>query len=257
MAQELRINGDPIERMHADFVFERLPSYDRIWSDLIGNDGSSRLPLRDDFNPETNARRQRTSQYIYTALISVLCARQITQGIPSASTLPAYLDSINQLVAFYAHLGRVRDCVKRVGEEWRISDLADAIEWLYQERNDVLHNVLPPITELYGALVFVPPGEDDISWNRRGKWSDSDLLDFTPLSDHMKETLNRTLALLESSFARLHSRLRDDAHAVVARMKHLEPLSTISTQPSGSAAPGITFGDIDAASIRARLVSDE
>jgi hypothetical protein len=250
VSQLLRSDGDPIERAYIELIERRLPWYERLWSDLIGNDGTSNLAFRKQFPKELNDQRQYTSQYIYTALVCVICAERIAQTAPKSSTLPEYLDAINQLVAFYGHLGRLRDCVKRVGELWTLRDLASPLEGLYQERNGALHDVLPPMAELYDAVVFVAPGEGEKEWGRRSKWSDSNMLDFKSITEHLQETLDQTVARLNDAFARLHSRACDDAKLVVTQLRSLAPLTNPSYVPSGSAAPGMVFGDWDLTKLR-------
>jgi hypothetical protein len=245
MPQTLRTDGDPIERAHIGLIEARFPSYGRLWSERIGNDGRSRLPLQEAFDDSINDRRQFTSQYVYTALVCVICADRVARNLPKISTLPDYLDTISQLVAFYGHLGRLRDSIERVGAIWKIHDLASPLEGLYQERNGALHDFLSPMTELYDAVIFVPPGEGKGEWSRRSKWSDSNTLDFKPIADHLQEKLNQTMDVLEGTFSRLYSKVCDEAPDLVRRMRSLQPSETPPILPSGSATPGMVFGNWD------------
>lgn len=250
MPQSLRADGDPMERAFIDLIESRFPSYERLWSELIGNDGTSRLPLRDAFDNEVNERRQFTSQYAYTALICIICADRVARNLPRVSNLQHYLDTISQLVAFYGHLGRLRDSIERVGAIWKLYDVASPLGGLYQERNGALHDFLSPMTELYDAVVFVPPGEGKGEWNRRSKWSDSNQLDFKPIAEHMQDTLTRTIDELEGAFSRLYSKVCDEAPEVVRRMRSLEPGETPPIVQSGSAAPGVALGSWDLENIK-------
>jgi len=219
MPQSLRHDGDPIERKYIDLIEGTFPSYGRIWSDLIGNDGRSQLPLAEELSDDVNHKRQFTSQYLYTALICVICAQREMSRPSTASTIDEYLDAINKLVAFYGHLGRLRDCVERVGALWQVHDLAAPLYTLYQKRNSVLHDFLPTATNIYGALAIVPPsdGVGIVGWGRTRTWTEESSREFELLDDHLSATFSETVRTLESVFARLHAQICDQDKPTVFR----------------------------------------
>jgi hypothetical protein len=249
MPQSLRQDGDPIERQYADLIEGSFPSYGRIWADLIGNDGASRLPVVEQLSDDVNRRRQFTSQYLYTVLICVICAQRETTKQSAATTIDEYLDAINKLVAVYGHLGRLRDCVERVGALWQLHDLAAPLESLYQKRNSVLHDVLPTAANVYGALAIIPPGGGlgVAGWGRTRTWSEDNSRELELLDDHVNTTVSETGQTLENVFARLHAQICDREKSTVFVLRDLGPLPDDAIVPSGSASPGLIFrldGDV-------------
>ena len=77
----LRTHGDALERAYSDFLAERLPSYERIWQDFIGNDGNAQLPELPSLSTALQLRRVQISQFTYSAIESVVLARRSLESI--------------------------------------------------------------------------------------------------------------------------------------------------------------------------------
>jgi hypothetical protein len=244
MTQSLRQDGDPLEREYADFIESRLPAYAQLWADYIGNDGTSGLPYRGELSDEVNERREYTAQDLYTALVCVICAMRLVDKKSSVTSLTEYLDVIDRLVGYYAHIGRLRDCLKHVGKRWELPKLAVPMEEIYQQRNSSLHDPLSPMTELYGRPAFVPPrgGLDPKQWGPKSKWSESNRLTFEGVDQYLCEDFDSLLRTLNSILARLHSQVCSLDPATVYKLRFLEALKNAPVRPA-SAVPGVVLGN--------------
>lgn len=150
MPYRLDVHGDPIEREYATYIGASLSGYEKIWSGYLGNDGKSWLPPLPDHPNHDERRRQLTSQYTYSCLESVLALELIlrdtadinTSGFSESRGRDDYLRMANLFLAFYAHVGRIRDLVGKLGDMWGDGNLADKLDEYYGQRSNVLHETL-------------------------------------------------------------------------------------------------------------------
>jgi hypothetical protein len=244
MTQSLRQDGDPLEREYADFIESRLPAYAQLWADYIGNDGASGLPHRGELSDEVNERREYTAQDLYTVLVCVICAMRLVDRKSRVTSLPEYLDVIDRLVGFYAHVGRLRDCLIHVGGRWKLYELGARMKEIYGQRNAILHDPVAPMTELYGRPAFVPPGAglDPKQWGSESKWSESNGLTFEGVDEYLSETFEAVLRAFQSSLASLHSQICTIDPATVYKLQFLDALKNAPVG-TGSATPGLVLGN--------------
>ena len=214
MLQSIRTHGDLLERGYADFIESRLQGYALFWSRAIGNDGSSRLLSPDAVSAETKERRERSAQDSYTILESLICAhRAVAQleeidwnAFDQTRGLDIHLASVNSFMVFYAHLGRARDCISRIGETWGMPGLEDDLVDLYRRRNVVLHGAKIPFLIIDAALAIVPPrgsAEDSREWGRGSRWTDADRMNCEDIVVHCKELLHDVTNLINDLYCRV------------------------------------------------------
>jgi hypothetical protein len=245
--QTLSIGGDPLERAYASFLNERLPSYERIWSHFIGNDGQSEMPTVPGLSDELDRMRQKVNQFSYSAMESALGASRcrdqveaIVSRTASEEALSAhdFLDLSTQLLAFYAHLGRIHDLVEKLGFSIRLPDLARPLKEYYQQRNNVVHEARLPMIFLDGSIGVVPPeglADDSQRWRKNQMWTSKWDSIHAELVSLISDTFEGVLRNLESAFATAFSSLMSSPLVAVANLLELpaKPLN-IATAPSGT-----------------------
>lgn len=214
-SQSLEHDGDAVERTYAAFINSRLPGYATLWADFVGNDGASRLRPRKLEGEAERGMRERLSQRIYTVLESVLACRQLQKGTFVAihggaqQQADAALEISNKVMLFYAHLGRIRDNIERVGSDWAQHDLGNDLQSFYSERCIVLHGCKMPFGSYENCVTTVLPGaikNNAIVWDdRTGVWSGIAPGDLLPLKDIISDTFTRLLPLLDRAFQRLYA----------------------------------------------------
>lgn len=244
MPFSLRRDGDPLERTFAPFIESRLPNYVRLWETFIGNDGNSQLPGQSKLASDVATLRSETAHYTYTALESAVAAYRIQETslvvIPpllEAGAVETLLDATTSLVAFFAHIGRIKDCAGHLASEWQDAELWQPMSEFYQRRNNILHQAKVPTAIIDGLLAAVPPrgiDSDSTKWGKGSRWH-STLTSPIPLVELFTTTLDELLPLLDAMFARLAANhLYSRLSVVVALLKTLPGPAL----PSGTSSAG-------------------
>lgn len=154
---DVTIHGDRLEREFGDIINNHLPAYNKIWSLYIGNDGQSKMPVFTHLPAEEARRRQIFSQYHYSCFESIVSLKVICEKVKVFkinNDIHDYIQVNNDFVAFQAHAGRIRDCMKKIGESMNVGDLATGLEEYYQQRNNVLHGCKIPFSIIEGYLAI-------------------------------------------------------------------------------------------------------
>lgn len=213
---DIQSQGDFIEKQYADFIRERLSGYEKIWSEYIGNDGNNKLPNIAGLSEADIEKRTFFSQYHYTCLESIICMLQNIReaegikipNLTDADMVEPYIKLMNIFVVFHSHAGRIRDLVKKMGDQWKIPNLAKEPNEYYQRRNSVLHESKVPIGFIDGVLtVLVPEGEtpDEGKWAGGRLWYDPNNASLEFLPQYLDDTFKEVLTLLNNSLESLYS----------------------------------------------------
>jgi len=208
-------HGDRLEREYADFIKEKLPVYELIWQRYIGHDGRGHYLSLPNLAPEQKEKRDKFCQYHYTCLESAVCLLNIveTSNNQKNDCMETYIGIINNLLAYHAHMGRIRDCVKKMGELFKMRNLHDGFDDFYKQRNQVLHDRKLPMFELEGEIaIAVPEGNkpDDGKWNDQKTWDDVTLNDAAFLSSYLNETFDKLIPVLNASLYKIFALVKQD-----------------------------------------------
>jgi len=248
LQDDLASNGDPLEREYAAFLRDRLPSYGLVWSHFVGNDGSSDLPGVPGLTPALELMRGQVNQLSYSAMESAIIAERCNTKIGSLTagyaltgslTADAYLDLSETLFGYYAHLGRIRDLVEKMGAAIGLPRLAEKLDEYYKQRNNILHEARVPMMLTGNAIGIVPPegaADDEKKWGKNRLWTAKERLDMRDVSPLIKETTDAVLQKLEDAFASAYSHLMDSPLRIVANSlkNYMSPETPSSILPSGS-----------------------
>ncbi|MBC8466534.1 MAG: hypothetical protein H8D55_01730 [Deltaproteobacteria bacterium] len=213
---EIDKHGDLIERSYSSFIRSRLDGYEKIWSCYIGNDGHARMPSIPHLDPKSQNKRQAFSQMHYTILESLLCMRIIAESsdyehiIDESGNfdLNLYISVINNYIAFHSHAGRIRDLIIKIGDLYRLPDLADHLNDLYRKRCTVLHNSKAPIEFVAGAIAILLPGgitENETEWHKDKLWSDASNTSLEFINVYLETAFNGIVTTVNNCLNRLYS----------------------------------------------------
>jgi hypothetical protein len=218
MRQTLGAHGDPVEREYSKFLDERLPSYAKLWSYFVGNDGNSQL-MPVPLNDEHSTLRHQVNQFTYSCIESAIVARRcearataIAASYAHKHKLAAdeYLDLSEALFSYYTQLGRVRDLVEKLGIAIKLPGLASELDEYFKQRSNVLHEARVPLMLTGDALGITPPEgavEASDRWGKNKLWAMQDDLDVKDLVPLITDTTDAMLAQLESALARAFAQL--------------------------------------------------
>jgi len=168
--------------------------------------------------PDSEAnRRKRVSQYSYTILESFICIYEIcrTDHFIEKSDQGTYLRTLNDLVAFQAHIGRMRDNIKHLlssfFEKPETSEKYSRFQDFYKKRNHVLHGKKLPM-RILESMVLVPKIEgksiEPSAWNSNLTWEDYREEDFVFVDEFLQSTLNELMTIVNDIYGSLYDKVK-------------------------------------------------
>lgn len=214
---ELKVSehGDRIERRYIDIINERLPAYSLIWSMYVGNDSKGRIPQVTGLSEPEKEKREKFSQAHYTCLESVIGMYEIIEATKYNQyyEISDYIRQNNDFMAFMAHLGRIRDNVKRMGELFGIPSLYLSLSEYYQERNTVLHGAkVPFMLKEQGQVMLIAnlkgTGVESTAWHDKMVWSKFYKDDYKEIARYLDETYNEVTNILNSCLFKIFPKIK-------------------------------------------------
>ncbi|MFA4907663.1 MAG: hypothetical protein WC602_05325 [archaeon] len=227
MTLELSKHGDILEQHYYSIIEKNIPAYEEIWKRYIGNNGKAKIIQVVNLPCEENSRRILFSQYHYSAFESIVCICELINDVDEIelSNIKNYVRLNNCFLSFQAHAGRIRDCVKKMGESFNLNYLYIELDEYYKQRNEILHGCKIPFLIIDGfyAIPKIKGIKEDVEkWHDSMGWNDIQDKDgnFKFINDHMAETYREILKLLNKCLYTLLPYIKD----VVKRFNfNLEP----------------------------------
>ncbi len=210
MALDISLNGDELEKKYTDLIRSNIPNYEEIWKRYIGNDGSANIVQITSLNTEEETKRKRFAQYHYTLLESTVCIKIIVDEITELKidNIDNYLKSNNLFISFQAHAGRIRDCIKKLGEQCGKPNLFQKIDEFYKCRSQILHGCKIPFI-LLDSEYLIPQikGIEDNpkKWDDTMDWKDIEVDDYQFIVDYLKGTYDELVGKLNGCLSELLS----------------------------------------------------
>jgi len=142
--------GDAFESEYADWIRERLPSYEPIWSAFIGHDGRGwPLPI-DGLNQQEERNRKKFYQAHYTFAVQVhqldKLIRSIDAKAGTVGKLSEFLAEQQGLTQVVTLTGQIRDMFKIIDEALLMEGaLCGPLQDFYAMRSHVLHGPRMPV----------------------------------------------------------------------------------------------------------------
>jgi hypothetical protein len=257
---DVTLHGDSIERSYKDIIDTQLPAYNQIWSVYIGNDGSAHIPGQPQLPEEERLKRQKFSQDHYSCFESIVCLKHICERVRQIGEIKKISDYIDLNVlffAFQAHAGRIRDCIKRLGDLMEHDDLEKDLNDFYKQRSTALHGCkIPFAIDEYGYL-SIPRIEGELSnklqWHNKMNWEDIHPENFVYLIDQIEETYRGIVNQLNKALFKIVPKIKNKVTmlkitlSAPAQLKSslsgsTEYIQTITTkEPNDLVASGQTY----------------
>lgn len=208
-------NGDYLERHYANEILQRLPGYALFWARYVGNNGQSKPLPMNNVSDEVLRQRDLIWEHLYTLFESFALCWRIEQRFKELEAIRSpinYADNLNDWIAFYAHLGRIRDMAKKTAEEFnngKNNGLYSQFNEFYEIRHTVLHYPKVPMKWVESVLQAPSLGETKGSWWQRMNWTDLDRLNF----EFIEESISKLLRDYEKVANRFLLRIADLAQS--------------------------------------------
>lgn len=212
MDLDIAKHGDSLEKEFSDLIKEKIPNYELIWKNFIGHNGSGKMLLSVGLKDSKEKKRVLFAEYHYTLLESIVGLHLIISKADNY-TFTNVRDLIlqnNDIIAFHAHIGRIRDCIKKIGELFDINDIYLKFDKCWKERCAVLHSKKLPIAILDGIYLVLKDAELIEDNKQVLSWNDFGGSDFDFLNDYLKSSYETIINEVNSSLAAIYGALKTE-----------------------------------------------
>lgn len=246
-------DGDQFERENTDWIRQNLPTYETLWREFIGNDGTAHPLEMTGLSEELIPARRRFYQAHYSIAQS---AKKIVEIVDSLEDviLKAKAEHTCQgqfdlLFCLLSRIGHVRDMVGKMDAALGMGgEAVNPLQQFYDLRSHVTHGPQMPF-KIDNDIIQIPkiggrnPTESE--WDDDKAWEDMKPDTFVPLSTFCDATVKDFMELLTSIHQKIYSAAKDRYKGCkLADRKQPSPASsfvnaplidTFTTSPSFSA----------------------
>lgn len=245
-------HGDWLEIRAADFIRQNIPAYEEIWKRYIGhNKRGSVAEFQNPPSERIEKQRRNFAQHHYTILESLFFMKSISENseMKQVSSFEEYTTTLNNLMAFQAYAGRIRDnmynCFLTVSNS-NSADLAiDQLEKFYQHRHVFVHGKKVPFTrDIYQLFLIASPRDKKGASTGYGDnmlWEEVSEKEFVYNEDYLRTSLQELYPIIQGQL----STLIDSVKGIIENnnLQLREPAEIDSEMLSGgtTASSGVTW----------------
>jgi len=233
--------GDAFEVRNAQWLRERLPHYEPVWSAFIGHDGAGWPCDIPGLDRETERDRRRFYQAHYSLGRSLKKIGELAERVEKSSAeIPDYQSfevENDRLFNYAAHLGHIRDMFKIIDEALDCGGaLYDPMQEFYAQRSHVMHGPRLP-AHISDGFLMIPKigGSNEVfnEWTDKSTWKSVPVKSFVFLRDFVANTTDEVFKLV----GQLHGKVFDAAKSKFKKTI-IEPKEMVLSADSLS---GLTF----------------
>lgn len=205
--------GDQFERQNADWIRRKLPTYETLWSQFIGNDGTAHpLPLR-NLSVADETARGRFYQAHYSMAQSAKklddIFDQLTMVVASSKANHTVESQFDLLFNLLSRIGHIRDMVGKMDAALRIGGAAVIpLQEFYDMRSHVCHGPQMPF-KLEDDIIHIPRigrrNPSTAEWDDDKQWDAMDPAKFVPLDEFCEELVEKLFELLASIHQKIYA----------------------------------------------------
>lgn len=212
MDLDITKHGDALEKEFSYLILDKIPKYNLIWKKYIGHDGSGKMLPPIGLSDKQKEKRVLFAEYHYTILESVIGIHVIIfkSDEYSFKSVKDLILQNNDIISFHAHVGRIRDCIKKIGELFSNNGLYLRFDKCWKERCAVLHSKKLPMAIIDGIYLVLKDAELIEDNKQVQSWNDCDADDFNFLSDYLKTTYESIINEVNSSLAAIYDNLKNE-----------------------------------------------
>jgi hypothetical protein len=205
--------GDQFEQQNADWIRQNLPTYETLWSQFIGNDGTAHpLPLK-NLSLADETARARFYQAHYSMAQSAKKLADIFQGLEEviffARTNHSVEIQFDFLFNLMSRIGHVRDMVGKMDTALRMGgDAVTPLQEFYDMRSHVCHGPQMPF-KLEDEIIHIPRigrrNPSAVEWDDDKQWDEMAPAEFVPIADFCDELVKALFELLASIHQKIYA----------------------------------------------------
>jgi len=235
-------NGDQFEKENADWIRQNLPSYETLWKDFIGNDGTAHpLELR-NLSAEGIPARRRFYQAHYSMAQSAKRIGDLLETIEGiileSKAEHSYDAQFDLLFNLLSRIGHVRDMVGKMDAALGMAGSAvNKLQVFYDLRSHVTHGPQVPFY-VKSDIIHIPRiggrNPEAAEWDDGKSWDEMKPESFVPLSTFCEVTVQDFFVLLVSIHEKIYS---------AAKEKYKGCELELAAQLPRSSSDGLRFGN--------------
>lgn len=251
MPYNIKNHGDILERTYSDFIMKNFPTYEKVWQLYIGNIGNDSKAEIQNYPADRDVKRQAFSEHTYTVLQSVilifrLLEKKCFDKIKSLS-IEEKLELQNNILLFFAHIGRIRDNVKAAATcllNIDIKELEERFDEFWHKRHIPIHGrILPIVYKENGDLempVLSKNDEDPAGWNHKiNNWPDILSMPIKSIKETTNELFWQMMPLLVDTFGKFEKSISKELSQKELMLKYI----------FSSGESGISCNDVQAVDV--------
>ncbi len=136
--------GDAFEKENADWLREKLPTYEKLWSEFIGNDGTAHPLEIENLAEDLKSARRQFYQAHYSMALSARrfdsLLEELDELAAAEATVPGIQEQFELLFHLMAKLGHVRDMIAKMDTSLGMKgSAANRMQEFYDKRSHVMH----------------------------------------------------------------------------------------------------------------------
>ncbi len=201
MKYTVKEHGDRLEKTAAEFITNYIPSYELIWQIFIGHKGNGIIADMLNINTEDNITRVRFAQHHYTILESLYLMHLIAEDesiVKPIVSFEEYRKTLNQIMAFQAYSGRLRDnleeCFTLIGVADEAKEATNKLEEFYQQRHVFIHGSKVPfsldVDNLFMTAKVRSDKSSNVGYSKEVPWYNITQEEMEHLEDYLKQSVN-------------------------------------------------------------------
>lgn len=249
--------GDQFEVRNKDWLRLRLPTYERLWADFIGHDGTGRALPIPGLSDALEQQRRSLYQAHFTAAKE--CHRldgmmkRADERLGHVADAEAADLEIAFLIEFVNCIGRIRDQFKAMDTALKQKgSISTPLQEFYDLRSHLTHGPQPAYFIDEDGLLKIPPiagrNRQPGEWDDSSHWEDQDPTNFIFAAQFCSETgtaffkeVNRLHPMLYNAADRVFGGKKVDwqrRNALVVMSPPTGQATSVSIIASGNAIPG-------------------
>jgi hypothetical protein len=205
--------GDPFELKHKEWLRSRLPSYEKVWRDFIGNNGLHQpLPIK-GLTKDQKSRRESFYQAHFTVALQCFnideSLKRMNETLGQVKDVDDLVNEFAFLLSFITSIGIVRDNFVIMDNALMLNGtVAAELQDFYHIRSHILHGPQMPYT-IESDCLKIPPiaGENKTAtqWDNKSSWEDMDPSTFVFAADFCMDTGVKLFALITKLHEAIYS----------------------------------------------------
>lgn len=217
---DISVNGDWLEKTASEFIRSNIPAYEDIWRNFIGHRGDGVLASMNNILPSDEINRKNFAQHHYTILESIYFMQCIVDDVsknPVVNDFPTYRKLLNQIMAYQAYSGRLRDNMEKCFTIMVNADEAnEAVQKLgefYHQRHVFVHHRKVPFTidedKLFKIAKIKKNTDSPLGFGKDMPWESMSKDDMLYLEDALTSSINELKPIVNDLLSNLYNYIQN------------------------------------------------